>query len=123
MTDVNLSPKVQMNGRSQNPNQKPHYHLSTVRELVNEGRVEIQERARQNAMACFGWRKDDILRAFKRLRLVDFYKTEPKYDSLQGVMVDYYKAQNLMGEKVYIHFRVDRRCDGNILVICSFKRI
>ena len=123
MTFVNHAATVKMNGRSRTPGLKPHYPLTTVRTLLNEGRVEVQERARQSAFACFGWRQDDILKAFKRLRLSDFYKTEPKYDSQQEVMVDYYKARNLMGEKVYIHFRVDRRGDGDILVICSFKRI
>ena len=38
-------------------------------------------------------------------------------------MVDYYKAWNMMGEQVYIHFRIDDKEDGQFLVICSFKRI
>lgn len=112
-----------MNSRSLNPTKKSHYPLSLVKRLASEGRMEIRQQARQDAVACFGWRQDDILKVFKRLRTSDFYKTEPKYDSQHGVMVDYYKARNLMGERVYTHFRVDKRCDGDFLVICSFKRI
>lgn len=123
LTTVNLPFTLLLNGHSLRSSEKPHYNLSEVKSLVNEGRVEINKDARKDADDCFGWKQDKIIKAIQRLRLSDFYKKEPKYDTLQTIMVDYYKARNMMGEQVYIHFRIDEDENGKLLVICSFKRI
>jgi len=123
LTNVNLA----LYNRNEKPFTKltkmSHYPLKLVKSLAASGSVAIRSKALKTAEADFGWKRDDIIRAFKRLSARDFYKTAPKYDSSPAVMVDYYKAWNMMGEQVYIHFRIDDKEDGQFLVICSFKRI
>lgn len=112
-----------MNRRPHSSHQKPHYKLSLVKKLATEGFVEINKNARTTANNDFGWKREQIIQALKRLRVSDFHKTEPKYDSQQRVMVDYYKALNIMDEQVYTHFRIEKRENREYLIICSFKRI
>lgn len=102
---------------------KPYYSLAQVRQLAQqEGGCLINEKARRTALADFGWGIDEIKRAVSLLKVSDFYKSEFKYDNPKitaHIYVDTYKAKNLLGERVYTHFRIE---DGK-LVICSFKEI
>jgi len=78
----------------------------------------IHERARKNAKQDFGWHRQDIKNAILKLQRKHFHKSTSKYDNPK-IYVDYYKAYGLVGEDVYIHFRIE----NNRLIICSFKRI
>ncbi|WP_045211263.1 type II toxin-antitoxin system MqsR family toxin [Desulfonatronovibrio magnus] len=95
-----------------------YYSLGKVKSLVKSGNCSINSKARVTARNDFGWDFSDITNAILKLQHSHYYKTEKKYDD-PSVFVDYYRANNLMGENVYIHFRVENDC----LVICSFKEI
>lgn len=97
---------------------QPYYSLAKVKKLATSGKCFINTKARTTARNDFGWDQVDIKRAISKLQHKHFHKSETKYDN-PGIYVDYYKADNLMGEKVYIHFRIETNC----LVICSFKEI
>ena len=102
---------------------QPSYSLATVQSLAARGRVRIRHNAHQDAYRAFGWTTDDILAAIKRLRRKDFNKTAP-LESLPSIMVDTYKAYNLLGENVYTHFYIDPNGpSGKTLIINSFKEI
>lgn len=100
--------------------QKAHYPLKQVKELVRKGKWLIKGNARTDAEHCFGWNGDDIKRALLALRPSHFYKSEPSM-CIPGITIDYYKAERLFGENVYIHFYIDPQ--GVVLVVNSFKRI
>ncbi len=99
-------------------NNQPYYSLRVVRNLVKFGSIRIDTKARLTASKDFGWQEQQIKNAILKLRHDNFYKSQAKYDNPE-MMVDYYKSDNLMGERVYIHFRIE----DNILVLCSFKEL
>jgi hypothetical protein len=96
----------------------PYYSLNKVRQLASTGKCIINTKARKTARDDFGWSQSDVKKAISKLQVKHFYKSDTKYDN-PGVYVDYYKANGLMGENVYIHFRIEDDC----LIICSFKEI
>lgn len=96
-----------------------YYSLKTVKSLVvSKDNVVIEKGARLGAKRSFGWSREKIIEAIKKLQPRHFHKSDHRYDD-PTLYVDYYKAQRLMRENVYIHFRIE---DG-ILIICSFKEI
>ena len=97
---------------------KPYYSLAMVKELAGSGACIINAKARETARNDFGWDQGDIKKSISMLRHKHFYKSESRYDDPE-VYVDYYKAWGLMGENVYMHFRIE----DNRLIICSFKEI
>lgn len=97
---------------------RPYYSLKKVKFLVSEKKCSINDNARRTARKDFGWGAADIKKALSRLQPKHFYKSDSKYDD-PTVYVDYYKARDLMGENLYIHFRIEKGC----LIICSFKEI
>jgi len=98
---------------------KPHYSLGKVRMLAKqENGCRITMRARETARNDFGWGVGEIKRAISKLQQSDFHKSNYKFNNPK-IHVDYYKAENLIGEKVYTHFRIE---DG-VLIIDSFKEI
>ncbi len=97
---------------------KPYYSLKRVRQLTVSDSLIINMKARNTARNDFGWNHDDIKKAILQLKNMHFYKSSTKYDD-PSIYVDYYKAKGLMGENVYIHFRIEE----DTIVICSFKEI
>lgn len=102
---------------------KPTYDLSEVQQLVKLGAFDLNFIARKTAKDHFGWKKATVGKAMLKLKKSrtprgHFYKSAPRYDNPR-VWVDYYKAPNLMGEDVYIHFRVE----NDRVIICSFKKL
>ena len=98
--------------------QKPAYTLSEVRRLIDDQRVLVRWDVLQDAQDDFGWDRNDILAALRELRRRDFYKTEVS-EVKPPIMPDFYKAQDLRGERVYTHFYVEE----DTLVINSFKQL
>jgi hypothetical protein len=97
---------------------KPYYSLKTVKSLVTNNRCIINQKARTGASRSFGWKQTDVHKALLKLQPKHFYKSDHKYDDPK-IYVDYYKAYGLMGENVYIHFRIE----DDHLIICSFKEV
>ncbi len=95
---------------------KAYYSKKQIQDLILNGRVHITRKALESAKNDFGWDSNDICLALKVLKRNDFYKSAPRYQNPK-IYVDYYKAPNLKGERVYTHFHVE---DGN-LIIESFK--
>lgn len=95
-----------------------YYPLSEVVQKIDGGEVVINSNALQDAFDDFGWRYDNILKAYKMLRPRHYYKTDYSV-TRPGFVLDFYKA-HIMGEDIYTHFYID---DGNRkLVINSFKQ-
>lgn len=98
---------------------KPYYSLKEVKRLISTPDCHsIRSAARETARNDFGWEVDEIKRAFMKLQEKHFHKRSFKFDNPK-LHVDVYKAKGLLGENIYIHFRIE---DG-VLFICSFKRI
>ena len=95
-----------------------YYSLSVVKQLVKQGDVDIRGNALESAYQDFGWKTDDILDAIRKLKPAHYYKSEPSR-MRKSLFIDYYKAPELKGEAVYIHFYI---VDGR-LIVNSFKRI
>lgn len=83
-----------------------------------ENGCRITGQARWTARNDFGWGIEEIKLAISKLQHGDFHKSNTHYNNPK-IHVDYYKAENLMGERVYTHFRIE---DG-ALIIDSFKEI
>jgi hypothetical protein len=95
-----------------------YYSLKQVKKLIStDGCHEIRATARKTAYKDFGWKAEDIKKAILKLQPKHFYKRAYKYDN-PAIHVDHYKANGLLHENVYIHFRIEE----GILIICSFKR-
>ena len=99
---------------------RSHYPLEQVRSLVSSGRYLITYNAQAYAYTFFGWKIKDIESALLKLEPKHFHKSE--ISRCDGkTWIDYYKALDLMGENVYIHFHVDE--EQNRLILASCKRI
>jgi len=98
------------------------YNLSHVKKLVRRKRFFITSKALYSANGDFGWGPADIQDAICKLKPKNFFKTAPaKY--MPGVMVDYYKARKLKGEKVYLHFYIDYEDSQEWVILHSCKRL
>ena len=98
----------------------PYYSLGVVKGLVKTGNILIREKALDSALKDFGWEVSDILDALKKLQPKHFYKPGESYFTPK-IPFDFYKAYNLKGEDVYIHFYIDKETE--LLIVDSFKRI
>ena len=109
---------------------KPSTALKDVKALIRADDIFIKPDAIRYALNDFGWNASDIKKCL--LKLNDryhrdnpeknhFYKTvEHRYHT--DIMVDYYKAQNIIkGINVYTHFHI-HPIDGK-LIIDSFKEV
>jgi len=94
--------------------------LAEVKELISNGRFLITKSALDSARKDFGWGVDDIIEALMRLDLKHFHKRDVSQHN-RWMTLDFYKAKNLKGEKVYTHFYIDDA--DNRLIVNSFKRI
>jgi Motility quorum-sensing regulator, toxin of MqsA len=97
-----------------------YYQLSEVRRQVRQARVMIRPNALMSAAADFEWGEKEILEALEALRPEHFHKTED-HTTFPGVKMDYYKADDLEGEPVYLHFYIDD--EAGVLVLSSFKKL
>jgi len=100
----------------------PYYTLEEISERITDGDVIFTRDARDGAAHAFGWDTDDMLEALSKLESKHFFKTENAYWD-KSIAFDYYKARNLMGENVYIHFFIDDKSSKPKLVVNSFKGI
>ena len=91
------------------------YNLRIVKNLVAQGRVQINQNALEHAYNDFGWGEKQILDVFKRLQQKHFSTSKPS-EKISFCWLDYYKG-NFDGEEVFTHFYIN---DENILVINSF---
>lgn len=108
---------------------KPSYPLKIVKELIRNNNFFINTNAQENAWNDFGWRADDIKKCLLKLNSKyysrnreknHFHKTEV-HSRISGVMMDYYKAKNIMENfSVYTHFYIN---PSGILIISSFKEL
>lgn len=96
---------------------KPYYSLNRVKTAVRNGGYEIDQEAIKNASDHFGWSINDIERAFLKLQNKHFSSSK-KHFTNPGIWVDHYRAENIMGEDVYVHFHFEE----DVLIIQSCKR-
>jgi hypothetical protein len=97
---------------------KPFYSLSEVKQLTRKGAVSFRVNALESARIDFGWKADDMVAAIQQLKHSHFFKSEPSR-MIQNCMIDSYKAPDLRGESVYLHFYVVK----GRLIINSFKKL
>jgi hypothetical protein len=97
------------------------YPLVIVNNKVDKDEVTIRENARRGAEHDFGWGPDDILKFIKTLRQRDLISSNQS-DRIPNTMVDSYIKNNEDGERVFIHFYVDK--DGKLIInSCHSPRI
>ncbi|MEA2039713.1 MAG: type II toxin-antitoxin system MqsR family toxin [Thermodesulfobacteriota bacterium] len=99
---------------------EPYYSLGKVKKLIETEKYIIRRNALEGARKDFAWELPDILDALKKLQPKHFYKPGESYFAPK-IPIDFYKAYNLKGEDVYIHFYIDKETE--ILIVDSFKRI
>ncbi len=102
---------------------QPSYPLETVFEMIKSGQVEIKQiPALETALYHFGWERAEIEMCLLRLKPKHFRKTKEHKSFKTKVMMDYYKAKNIMeGNDVYTHFYIHPRT--GFLTISSFKEL
>jgi motility quorum-sensing regulator / GCU-specific mRNA interferase toxin len=93
----------------------PHCNLSTVKALVNEGRVRSTQSARQGA-AAMGIDFDGMCEILKGLTTADFYKSMTTYAD-HKVWQDVYRPSTAQGD-VYVKLTV-----VDDVLIFSFKEL
>jgi motility quorum-sensing regulator / GCU-specific mRNA interferase toxin len=93
----------------------PHCNLSTVKALVNEGRVRSTQSARQGA-AAMGIDFDGMCEILKKLTTADFYKSMTTYAD-HKVWQDVYRPSTAQGD-VYVKLTV-----VDDVLIFSFKEL
>jgi motility quorum-sensing regulator / GCU-specific mRNA interferase toxin len=93
----------------------PHCNLSTVKALVNEGRIRSTQSARQGA-AAMGMDFEGICGILKELTSADFYKSMTTYTD-HKVWQDVYRPSTAQGD-VYLKLTVI----DDVLII-SFKEL
>ena len=100
---------------------KPYYELAEVKSLIKEGKVLIRKNAIKGADVSFGWETVDILDALNNLENKHFYKSAVSNKLKSSTVLDFYKAKNLKGENIYIHYYIND--DEGMLIVNSFKQL
>jgi hypothetical protein len=95
-----------------------YYSKKKIRSLIENGAVHITEWAIETAKKHFGWGYDSICNAILKIPTSCCYKRDVRYDSPK-IWVDYYRANNIMGENIYTHFYIE----DETLIIDSFKEL
>jgi hypothetical protein len=82
-----------------------------VHEAIKNGCYGVHPRVWQQIKDAFGWKTRDLETFYSRLRPKHFYKqmsmgnkTPHDYYGDIPAIYDVYKAEDIMGEKVYTHF-------------------
>jgi len=101
---------------------KASYRLKHIQDLIRQGKYLIKDNAVALADSDFGWTGSEIIDVMCRLKPKHFRKTEDS-KILPGVMIDYYGAHKMRGEKVYLHFYVAYEGSDERVVINSFHRL
>jgi hypothetical protein len=102
------------------PKPSPFYPLDEIKNLVEEDRIVIRSNALKSALDDFEFAMDDIKTAISLLQLKHFYKSENS-KMIDRLILDVYKARNLLGENIYTHLYIDD--NSGKLIINSFKRL
>lgn len=102
------------------PKATPLYPLDEIKNLVVEDRIVIRSNALRTALDDFEFEMDDIKKAISLLQLKHFYKSENS-KIIDRLILDVYKARNLLGENIYTHLYIDD--NSGQLIINSFKRL
>lgn len=96
---------------------RPYYSKKQIRDLISENKIILESSARESARDTLGWLLSDIKKALLDLPQECCYKSEQRFNN-PACWVDYYRANNIMGENIYTHFYVDNDC----LIVDSFKK-
>ena len=97
---------------------KAFYSKKRLRGLIQTGAVNIESNALKSARDDFGWGYQSICDALLKIPVNCCYKSETRYDNPE-IWVDYYRAENIMGENIYTHFYIE----NENLIIDSFKAL
>jgi hypothetical protein len=95
----------------------PEINLTRVKQYIRDKNYYLARCARNDAEAAFGWYEANIKKAILSLKQSDFSRSV-EHDFQPGIYIDHYEANNLLGEKVYMHFHVE---DGQLMIL-SFKK-
>lgn len=96
---------------------KRAYELSLVHEEVERNHFVVSKRAFKTAREDFEWEREEIRCALLKLRRKDWCGTLQSQD-VPGVLLDEYACEDLLGESVYVHFRIDPY-DGVVVDSCK----
>ena len=94
----------------------PEIDLADVKKYIRDERYILTNSARIGAEQSFGWYENNIIKAILALKKSDFSRSVKHYTD-PSIWVDHYESDNLLGEKVYMHFHVEE----DRLIIPSFK--
>lgn len=101
---------------SRNIKYTPEIKLADVKQYIRDGEYILTQSARDGAEQSFGWYENNIVKAILALKKRDFSRSVQHFSN-PSIWVDHYESNNLLGEKVYMHFHVE----DNLLIIPSFK--
>lgn len=93
-----------------------YYSKKQICKLVDAGNIIVTANAWRTAQDAFGWGLNEIKKALKKLPLHCCYKSEPRFDNPK-IWVDYYRVNDLLGERVYLHFYIE----DNKIIVDSLK--
>jgi len=97
---------------------KPYYSKKQICRLVKDDCVHLTDQAFRSAHETFGWGLEDIKKALMKLPLRCCYKSEPRFNDPE-IWVDYYRVNDLLGERVYLHFYIE----SEKIIIDSLKEL
>ncbi len=94
---------------------------------MRQNKFFIPNRVRKTYKKDFEWKKEDVKKALLKLNpLKHFYisdtmrRNPPQgYSGSYPIILDYYKAKDLLSENVYIKFYFD----GDYLILDSLKKL
>jgi len=95
-----------------------YYSKKKIRTLIEKDAVIIESNALESAKKDFGWDYKKICEALLKIPSRCCYNRKPRFNNPE-IWVDYYRAENIMGENIYTHFYVE----NDKLVIDSFKEL
>jgi motility quorum-sensing regulator / GCU-specific mRNA interferase toxin len=97
---------------------KPHYPLSQVKQLIDQGQWKLVEKAKQTAHAL-GYSESEAADVVASLEHKDFSKSETDFYN-NASWQDYY-SKTVKGVAVFIKLKIARVEDRYVLIL-SFKR-
>ena len=94
---------------------------------MRQNKFLAPSRVKQSYKKDFGWKEEDVKKALLKLNplkhffISDTMRRNPPeaYSGSYPIVLDYYKAEGLLGENVYIKFYFD----GDYLILDSLKQL
>lgn len=99
---------------------RPHYSIDDVKQLIQDGKYRITEKARDTIATDLGMTESEAIQVVMSLTMRDFFKSMTVKNN-NRMWQDVYKAERDMDEQGILHIYIKLQIDDGNSIVISFK--